>query len=340
MRKFFKVLYVLSTIVISSHSSECIKNRIIILGAAGGQGSEYVNLLKDSYNIVGLVDSNFQALSSKFSGTNFNIYESIEEIDSSNYDAAIVCLPHILHKTYTEKLLSSGKTVIKEKPLATSIQELESYLDITNRFNNLKLFTIVQRNFNPIFIEAEKEISRIGKIYSYKYEYSLNIPSITTGWRSSYNMCFGGVLLDMGYHLIDIIIKLFDEPINVAAIKSFCYEKMSDENLEDSISVLMSHKNGIAGNIIVNRHSSNKNELFEINGENGTMLISPLEIKILNRHGAIIFEKNIKKSDINKKDMFDFYFKSENDINFLKEHINHHISIVKTINNIYNSNIN
>jgi hypothetical protein len=100
----------------------------------------------------------------------------------------------------------------------------------------------------------------------------------------------------------------------------------------------MQHDDGVYGVILVNRHCSFKKESFEIIGNDGTMIVTPLSVSVFDRTGSIIYEHSIGKDEFDKMDMFDSYLDSRNDLNFRREHFKHHCGIVQTIEQIYKNN--
>ena len=53
-------------------------------------------------------------------------FSDIKDLDANiDFEIAIICLPHYLHKNITLSLLSSNKTIIKEKPLALNYNEIK-----------------------------------------------------------------------------------------------------------------------------------------------------------------------------------------------------------------------
>lgn len=314
-------------------------SNIILIGAAGHQGSEYFELLNQRDNICALVDENFVALEKKYGETGLPLVRNLDYISPSiNYDSAIVCVPHYLHKDITLKLISQGKTIIKEKPLGISSLDIDDYSKAMQNCNNYKLFTIVQREFNPSFIHGRQDISLIGEVYNYQYTYNLSVSKQTSGWRADFNKSFGGVLIDMGYHVLDIIFSIFQKPIYSAAVASYCYEDMKKEKLEDSICILMNHKNNISGTVILNRHSSKKEEMFRILGTNGSMEIRPNSYTIYDRNNNEIKRQIYPVSSEQMKfSMFASYLKLRSNEEFLKKHFEHHCNIVREIESIYTS---
>lgn len=306
-------------------------NDIIIIGAAGHQGSEYFKLLNQKYKVAALIDENLELLQRKYKDYSIPLVKNLDLLNSSiAYDTAVVCVPHYLHKDITLKLIGQNKTIIKEKPLAITVNDTNNYSLAMEKHNNHKLFTIVQRSFHLAFVSARQHLSRLGKIYNYRYVYNLCVPNQTTGWRADWNKSYGGVLLDMGYHALDVILSFFSKPLFSTAIASYCYEEMHNRHLEDSISVLMKHKNGISGSLILNRHSSEKTENLTILGSEETLKITPQGYTEYDRYGHEIKDMKYSiSSDQIKLAMFESYFNLTEDISFLKSHI------VREIEHIY-----
>ncbi len=308
--------------------------KIAIIGAAGQQGQEYYKLLHGDA-ITTLVDSDFVKLSQIYSGeANVKLFSSIEEASgSSDFNTAIVCLPHHLHAEVALYLLRRNKVVIKEKPLALSTSDIESYKELSD----FTVLTTVQRAFNSVFKNAKNDLAILGRIYSYKYEYNLNIPEQTTGWRARLEYSGGGVLIDMGYHILDVVISFFGIPQKTTGFLSYCYEDMSKAQLEDSACVVLSHfSEQIQGIVSLSRHHSQRKEEFEILGHDGTMLINPKGYKILNRQNQVVKEFLLEDSSSQiKRSMLECYLNLCDCKDFTTSHFAHHSAIVSIIENVY-----
>ena len=101
------------------------KENIIIIGAAGHQGKEYFNLLKDKYNFIALIDNDYSSLEKIYDSKKYLLLKDIKDLNTNiEFDIAILCLPHYLHKKITLSLLPLKKTIIKEKPLALNSNEI------------------------------------------------------------------------------------------------------------------------------------------------------------------------------------------------------------------------
>ncbi len=308
--------------------------RILLVGAAGQQGKEYYALLKNEFQISAVVDPNIEALDAFYKEESVALYRDLETaLKEEDFQVAIVCVPHGFHYSLTMSLLKNKKIVIKEKPLALSIAEVQAYKAIPDA----KIFTIVQRQFNPVFVNAKKDLPLLGRIYSYRYDYFLKIQKKSSDWRASFDNAGGGILTDMGYHAVDMILSFFGKPSFFTGNFSYCYEDTAQAKLEDSVSILLSHAHGqIQGNLYFNKHHSSKKEEFEIIGAEGTLLITPNWYKIFDRKGDLVkeFVPQTQPSDA-KAIMFREYMNSIKDNAFIDSHTNHHEDVVSLIENVY-----
>ncbi|MHB1392549.1 MAG: Gfo/Idh/MocA family protein [Clostridia bacterium] len=139
-----------------------------------------------------------------------NIYQNYEEFLQSEIDAVIICTPNNLHAAHSIKALEYGKHVLCEKPVALSLEEIENVIKAAERNN--KLFVPGHVNRFRYDIQKINEIvssGEIGEIVSIKAGWlrRSGIPRPGT-WFTSKAYSGGGVLVDLGSHIIDICLML------------------------------------------------------------------------------------------------------------------------------------
>jgi predicted dehydrogenase len=310
-----------------------ISKKIILIGAGGNKGKTYFNLLKNYINFVGFIHpepkKNLLSLSKKY---NIPIYPNIKSaINNIDFDGAILAVPHHLHFNYTKDLLNLKKFVIKEKPI--SITSKESGILLNNSIP--PLFVIVQRQFQNSFLYAQKQLAKIGKICSFKYIYNLGSKEASS-WRAEQKKCFGGVLLDMGYHIIDIINSFFGTPEYLTGQFVYKTKQMKQEKLEDEAFFLFAYSNGIVGNITISRLGPNKEEFFEIIGETGIIKVNQRSCQLFDSFGQLI---EIFESPASKTEeiffMFATYFNQLNNKDFIEKELKRHQENIKIIESLY-----
>jgi predicted dehydrogenase len=257
---------------------------VAVIGAASAKGQDYLAALserKDAKVVAIVVNQNLPPKVER----DWRVIKAgnIDELlATSDFDTAIVALPHHDHEWVTKKLLAAGKHVIKEKPLGMRLKQAQSY--------ERPIFTTVQRTVHPLFEEARLDLGRLGKLTSFSYSYTFNLPSQTTGWRAEPAKSGGGVVLDMGYHALEVVIRLFGYPQSLAAEFGYKYPEMEQKRLEDKATINLSYE-GFSGKVLLDRHHSSREELLTISGEKGKIILKP------NSYELFIDDTQVKKLD-------------------------------------------
>ncbi|MGE5632557.1 MAG: Gfo/Idh/MocA family protein [Caulobacteraceae bacterium] len=142
-----------------------------------------------------------------------NIYQSFKELVQSDIDAVIICTPNYLHGKHSIMALEYGKHVLCEKPVALSLEEIKNVISVAER--NKRLFIPGQVNRFRYDIQKINEIissGEIGQVASIKAGWlrRSGIPRPGT-WFTCKEYSGGGVLVDLGSHIIDICLMFMGD---------------------------------------------------------------------------------------------------------------------------------
>jgi predicted dehydrogenase len=310
--------------------------RILVVGFAGHQGKEYLPVVRENADVVGGVDP-APAASSLADEWGFPRYDVLgEALEKVEFDAAVVTVPHSEHFPVCTELLAHGRHIIKEKPFAVTEQEARQLIHLAQQADR-SVFTLLQRNFNPVFHFAQKNLARIGQPYWFSYDYHLNLAHPTTGWRASREQAMGGVLLDMGYHLIDVLSGLFPEPPRVHSAFMHQYREMRDRHLEDLVSLMCSYPStGLAGSLRISRHHHEKIERLCVLGTEGALDVAP-QAATLHSVGGLPLERCTwagPKIDA-VRSMIAHHLAHLDDLYYRQDHFQRQLAAVRTIDGIY-----
>ncbi|MFE5852957.1 Gfo/Idh/MocA family protein [Streptomyces sp. NPDC056500] len=312
--------------------------RVLAVGFAGHQGKEYLPIVRESADIVGGVDPDPAAssLADEWGFPHFDLLsEAFEKVD---FDAAVVTVPHSEHFPVCTRLLAHGIHVIKEKPFAVTEGEARQLIHLAQRADR-SVFTLLQRNFNPVFQFAQANLARIGEPYWFSYDYHFNLAHPTTGWRASREQAMGGVLLDMGYHLIDVLSGMFPEPDPLRVHSAFVhqFQEMRDRRLEDLVSLMCSYPStGLTGSLRISRHNHEKIEHLCVLGTEGALNVAP-GVATLHSVGGLPLERYTwegPKVDA-VRSMLSHHLGHLDDRNYRRDHFQRQLVTVRTIDRIY-----
>lgn len=150
------------------------------------------------------------------------ILSSSEEIwrDPARYDLVVVATPNRAHLPLGLAALNAGLPVVIDKPLATSVADAGQLIEASKRRG--KLLTVFQnRRWDNDFLTVRKVIDAdlLGPLTRFESHYDRYRATPRAGaWREYADPEEGGGLLyDLGSHIIDQALLLFGKPVRVYA---------------------------------------------------------------------------------------------------------------------------
>lgn len=226
-----------------------IKVGIVGYGVVGKRRMQFI-LNNKSFELVCVSDINIKEKKIKkiFFYKNFKLFLNHE------LDAVFITLPNYLAVKVTAFFLKKNIHVFCEKPPARSLLELTKLKPILKKNKHLKLKYGFNHRYHGSVMSAEKIIKskRYGKIINLRAVYGKSkiVTFNKSDWRSKRKFSGGGILLDQGIHLLDLIKKFggeFDE------FKSFISNSYWKYDIEDNAFAIMRNQKK---NIIASIHST------------------------------------------------------------------------------------
>lgn len=171
--------------------------RAIIVGK-GIQGEKRNRIAGD--DVVAIVDPTKQGVD----------YKKIEDIPLTDYDVALLCVPDEPKLELITYLLNSGKHVLVEKPLMVEENRLQAIAHLALS-NNCVCYTAYNHRFEPNIMSLRDIVQsgRLGNIYRIRMFYGNGTARDVRDslWRDK----GGGVLNDLGSHLIDTLLFILED---------------------------------------------------------------------------------------------------------------------------------
>jgi len=125
----------------------------------------------------------------------------------------VITTPPPLHAAHAAVGLQHGTHILCEKPLAGSLPDAESMVQLARRHDRLLALGMTRRFF-PCFVEARRRIQsgEFGKRLRFTYRegevFTWPVASAAAFRRASSG---GGILLDKGVHVLDCLLYLFGQ---------------------------------------------------------------------------------------------------------------------------------
>ena len=171
-------------------------------------------------------------------------FQSHEELLKESLDVLFVCLPNYLAAEATILGLESGCHVFCEKPPARTVDEVLDVIACIKRYPQLKLKYGFNHRYHTSVKKAREIIDSkdLGEVVSFRgiYGKSSIIP-FGSGWRSERKYAGGGILLDQGIHMLDLV-RYFSS--DYEEIYSFIDNNYWKHDVEDNAFILMRNKKG------------------------------------------------------------------------------------------------
>jgi predicted dehydrogenase len=236
--------------------------------------------------LVGVCDANLEAARQmkEQNGFDFATADLNELLLRKDIDAVTVSTPNVFHKEQILAALAAGKHVYCDKPLASGSGEAG---EITEVWRNSGLIAQLAHQFRcfPAVMRAKELIAegRIGNIMSFHGAY-LHSGSIDKnkpiGWKQDKAMGGGGVLFDLGSHILDLLYSLLGEFSELFASTRILYPQRPNSkgemvkiDADDSAWILLKLPGGAQGMVEVSKIYTGTNDdfKFEIYGDRGAL---------------------------------------------------------------------
>jgi predicted dehydrogenase len=150
------------------------------------------------------------------------ILKSVDELwsNATSYDLVVVAAPNRAHVTLGIAALQAGLPVVIDKPLAASVADAERLLAVSKQ-TGLMLSVFQNRRWDNDFLTVQKIVSAglLGKVTRFESRYErYRLAPRPHAWREmAASEEAGGLLYDLGSHLIDQAYVLFGKPTHVYA---------------------------------------------------------------------------------------------------------------------------
>ena len=146
------------------------------------------------------------------------VYAEAETLlTESDADLVIITAPNDVHFPLAKLALQQGKHVVLEKPFVTRVEQGEELIALAEK-QGLVLSVYHNRRWDGDFLTVQKLIAdgRLGPVRYFESHFDRFRPEVRKRWRES-AVDGGGILFDLGPHLLDQALQLFGPPTAITA---------------------------------------------------------------------------------------------------------------------------
>ena len=187
--------------------------------------------------------------------------------DADDIDLIVVATPHRLHLPHTLRALNAGKHVVVEKPIAITTDEIKTVIETTKSTGRL-VIPFQNRRWDGDFQAVQKLVKSgiLGTIHHFETHWIMFRPQPRGVWRDEPDQ-LGGILNDLGPHLIDQSLLLFGLPHTVSAQ---VMTHRANTKVDDAFRIQLHYDNGLYVLIETDALNGGTVPRFAIRGTNGT----------------------------------------------------------------------
>ncbi|MEL6467315.1 MAG: Gfo/Idh/MocA family oxidoreductase [Pseudomonadota bacterium] len=217
--------------------------RVAILG--GGIGAQHLAAYTQlaEFDVTHLVDQDVDRCKA-LCGGKITPLSSIEEALSADVDVIDICLPPHLHASVAVAALDAGKHLICEKPLATSLVQVDQ-ISAAARAAKKSVFPVFQYRFGPAFdrLRALRAAGLVGapRAASLETHWNRGADYYAIPWRGTWAGEQGGAALGHAIHAHDLL-TTFMAP--VAAVTARLGTLVNPIETEDTAAILIELRGG------------------------------------------------------------------------------------------------
>jgi scyllo-inositol 2-dehydrogenase (NADP+) len=195
-------------------------------------------------------------------------------LDSGTADLAVIATPNHLHVEQASAALAAGCHVVIDKPPAVHSSQLEPLIEIAVH-RNAKVAVFHNRRWDSDFLTL-KRLSRtqtLGEINAFHMRWDRFRPKVVARWREQRGG--GGVLLDLGSHMIDQVLQLFGRPDWVQAS---VFAQRQGAVVDDGVEILMA-KGELVVTLGISSLAAAPTNRYIVHGSRGSFVKSGLDVQ-------------------------------------------------------------
>jgi predicted dehydrogenase len=190
---------------------------------------------------------------------------------AGSLDLVVVATPNRSHVPLARAALHAGLPVVVDKPLAPSAAEARALIDEA-RVRGRRLTVFQNRRWDGDFLTVRKLITEgaLGAVHRLESRFERWNPVPRPGWRESGDPAdAGGLLFDLGAHLVDQAVQLFGP---VRTVYGELDRRRDGVMIDDDAFVALTHASGVRAHLWMSKVAAQRAPRFRVLGDLATFV--------------------------------------------------------------------
>lgn len=210
-------------------------------------------------------------------------HTSLEDmLARTDLEAVCVCTPSGMHADDAAAVLEAGKHVVIEKPVDVTLEAVDR-LRAVQRATGGKVAVVSQHRFDPATLAVHEAVTSgdFGRLTSGSAEvrwWRSQSYYDSGGWRGTWAMDGGGVLINQAIHSIDLLQWLMGPAVEVTAYTGLLAHERIE--VEDTAVAVLKFEGGALGAIVATTAAfPGLTARIAVHGDRGSAIIDDDELK-------------------------------------------------------------
>lgn len=187
---------------------------------------------------------------------------------AADLDLLVLATPPATHHSLAKAALEAGLDVVVDKPFAVTSGQGQELIDLARQLGRV-LTVFHNRRWDGDFLTLRKLLAAqsLGSVTRFESRFERWSPAISKAWKARATAVDGGgILFDLGSHLIDQALQLFGP---AAVLHAELKARRSDERTDDDVFLVLRHDSGVTSHLTMNMLCAQQGPRFRVLGSIG-----------------------------------------------------------------------
>lgn len=204
------------------------------------------------------------------------VVDDVEQLWPLELDLVVVASPNRTHVQHATAALAAGAAVVVDKPLAASAAQAQELAAFAEQ-RGLPLSVFQNRRWDGDFLTVAELVrsGKLGEVHRFESRFERWRPQLKGGWRELGDPAeAGGLLYDLGSHLVDQALTLFGPAVTV-------YAELDNRRIgaqsDDDAFVALRHANGTRSHLWMSAVAGDLGPRFRVLGSASAYVVDGLD---------------------------------------------------------------
>src|SRR5450755_582495 len=264
-----------------SQTTEPVRVAIVGYGLAGSAFHAPLIAATAGMRVSAVVTSNAErAENARAAYDGVEVFADVDGLltTANDIDLVVVATPNRMHAPTALAAIDAGKAVVVDKPFAVSVAEGESLIAAAAA-RGVPLSVYQNRRWDGDFLTLRRLLDEgaLGEVTRYESRFERWRPVAGSGWRESGSPSdAGGLLFDLGAHLIDQALVLFGPVTHVYAEVD---RRRAGVQADDDVFVALTHASGVRSHLWCSAIASELGPRLRVLGSRAAYLKYGLDVQ-------------------------------------------------------------